>query len=355
MLMRAFPLVSLTLASSLCFVACGRTSPDGGTDVAEIEATARAVAFDTEVELTDLLDDDYTTDAEVTVIATGVATDIATQVTGDAIAALPLNDLATFNADLRAELDPVYLAFDTTILNVGDVEDTAKGVCFDTEAELTAELDDQYLPIDFLPDFGDLQNVPADLADGDDNTVAGVTGPLELNGTTLAIDTAGCVNGEALVFQGGSFSCLTPTVPSTPAGASAVGAAALNTRPFEALPIIIKAEGINVAAIAANSTQDILVYNGANPPPRNMLLVDAWAVATTVTGAPTWHLREAAANDLTTPVPLGAAGDVTRIIDFNNAAQRNIAVGDTLQVRMTADADGNDTATFTVYILAIPL
>lgn len=366
MLMRAFPLVSLasSLTSSLALVAslslvtaCGRTNPDGGTDAAEIEAAAKLAAFDTEAELTALLDDDYLP-AETVVLDEAAVAAIATQVTDDAISLLPFNDPATLNADLRAELDDTYLARDTALLDVTDVEDAARAACFDIESELTAVLDDEYLPIDYLPDFADLQNVPADLADGDANTVTAVTPPLELNGSTLAIDTNGCVNGEALVFQGGAFSCLTPTVPATPvspATATAVGAAAANTRPFEALPIVIKAEFVNVTIAAANGTQDVTVYNGANPPPRALLIIDAWAVTSTVTGAPAWSLREGGANDLTTEVLLGAAGDVTRTADFNNAGQRNIAIGDTLQVRMTADADGADNATFTVYMLALPL
>ncbi len=366
MLMRAFPFVSssLTLVASvsllaLSLVACGRSSPDGGTDAAEIEAAAKIAAFDTEEELTALLDDDYLP-AETVILDADAVTAIATQVSDDAISLLPFNDPATLNDDLRAELDNTYLARDTALLDVTDVAAAARAACFDIESELTDALDDEYLPIDYLPDFGDLQNVPADLADGDDdtNTVQAVTAPLELNGSTLAIDTNGCVNGEALVFQGGAFSCLTPTVPATivsPATATAVGAAAANTRPFEALPIVIKAEFVNVTIAAANGTQDVTVYNAASPPPRAMLIIDAWAVTSTVTGAPAWHLREAAANDLTTEVLLGAAGDVTRTADFNNAAQRNIAIGDTLQVRMTADVDGADNATFTVYMLALPL
>jgi hypothetical protein len=203
-----------------------------------------------------------------------------------------------------------------------------------------------------LPDFADLQNVPADLADGDDDSVTAATAPLQITGTTLAISTAGCVNGEALTFQGGTFSCLTPTVPATPASASAVGAAGANTRPFEALPIVVKTE-VNVTLAAA--TQDVVVYNGANPPPRSMLVIDAWAVANTIAGATlTWHLREAGANDLTTEVPLGASGDVTRIADFNgNLAQRTINVGEQLQVRVTGTV--GDAANFTVFIMALPL
>jgi hypothetical protein len=350
--------LSLSLSFAVAaLAACGRSSPDGGTDAAEIDAIARAAAFDTEAELTALLDDDYTTDAEVTVIATDVATTVATQITGDAVAALPFNDPATLNDDLRSELDAVYLAFDTTILQVSDVEDTARGVCFDSEAELVAELDDQYLPIDYLPDFVDLQNVPPDLADGDDNTIVSALLPLEINGTQVALDTTGCVNGEALVFQGGAFSCLTPTVPATPVTpvtAGAIGAAGANTRPFEALPIAIKTEVVNATIPAAGTPQDTAVYNVANPPPRNMLVIDAWAVVTTVTGTPSWNLRDGAGVDLTTAVPVGAVGDVTRIADFSgNVVQRTINTNELLNVRITGAA--GDNATITVFILALPL
>lgn len=340
----------------LALSACGRSDPDGGADATEIETAAKRAAFDTEEELTALLDDNYLAASTDLVDETEVEA-IATGITDAAIAALPFNDPATLNAELRDELDAVYLSIDFAI-GEADIADAARAVCFDEEAELTALLDDDYLPIDYLPDFGDLQNVPADIADGDDDTVTAVTAPLQLAGATLSLSTNGCVNGEALTFQGGAFSCLTPTVPPTivsPATALAVGAATANTRPFEALPIVIKAEFINQTIAAANATADVVVYNAANPPPRSLLLIDAWAVATAVTGSPSWHLREGGANDLTTEVTLGAAGDITRIAGFNNAEQRNIIANDTLQVRMTADADGNDNATFTVYMLALPL
>ena len=46
--------------------------------------------------------------------------------------------------------------------------------------------------------FNDLVNVPAGLADGDDNTQRAAGSGLALNGNTLSLDTTGCVAGEVL-------------------------------------------------------------------------------------------------------------------------------------------------------------
>ena len=50
--------------------------------------------------------------------------------------------------------------------------------------------------------FNDLVNVPAGLADGDDNTQRAAGSGLALNGNTLSLDTTGCVAGEVLKRNG---------------------------------------------------------------------------------------------------------------------------------------------------------
>ncbi len=89
-------------------------------------------------------------------------------------------------AELRAELDGVYLtagyapawsmltgvpgdlADGDDVRSRSEVEDWARGVCFDSVAELRAELDAVYLSAGYAPDWSQLTGVPADLADGDD-------------------------------------------------------------------------------------------------------------------------------------------------------------------------------------------
>jgi len=61
-------------------------------------------------------------------------------------------------------------------------------VCYDTPAELTAVLDSVYLPSTYVPDWADLQGVPSDLADGDDDTVYLVGEGLLLDTDTLNVD-----------------------------------------------------------------------------------------------------------------------------------------------------------------------
>ncbi|MGC6419461.1 MAG: hypothetical protein ACON3Z_20220, partial [Bradymonadia bacterium] len=54
--------------------------------------------------------------------------------------------------------------------------------------------------------FNDLVNVPAGLADGDDNTQRAAGSGLALNGNTLSLDTTGCVAGEVLKRNGANDS-----------------------------------------------------------------------------------------------------------------------------------------------------
>lgn len=73
-----------------------------------------------------------------------------------------------------------------------EVESLAGAVCFDSEDELTAVLDDNYLPANYQPQFtwDDLLDRPADLVDGDDDTRYSAGSGLQLNGTELSLDAA---------------------------------------------------------------------------------------------------------------------------------------------------------------------
>lgn len=116
---------------------------------ADVESMARGVCFDTEAELTALLDDNY-----------GVST-------------------ATNWGDITNR--PVGLDDGDDVLSQAQSEAYARGVCYDTEAELTAVLDDNYKPASYAPAWTDITGRPTGLDDGDNNTTytAG-------NGLTLA-------------------------------------------------------------------------------------------------------------------------------------------------------------------------
>lgn len=313
---------SLTALPFLALAACGRSDPNGSLDTVEAAAVARTACFDTEAELRAALDDAY----------------------------VPA-DTAGLEAELVTLLDDNYLAADTPLLQDADVQ----GLCFDTEAELTALLDDDYLPADFIPPpvaFAALTGIPADLADGDDNTIYSGTSPIEVTGTDISLDPTGCVNGDALGFGGGTFGCTPPSLQAV--GAEAVGAAAANARPFEAVPLLAKVEVASGALAAIGDAVDVVIYDAANPAPRALLIVDAWAVgAALATTPPNWHLRDQLFQ-ITDNVAAPNVGGIARVTLFVNPAFRSIDVADTLSVRVTAVAAG-DNATFTVYVLALPL
>lgn len=52
-----------------------------------------------------------------------------------------------------------------------------------------------------------ITGVPATLADGDNDTTYGATGPLTLTGTTFGLSSAGCSPGDAWVWNGTGWSC----------------------------------------------------------------------------------------------------------------------------------------------------
>ena len=85
------------------------------------------------------------------------------------------------------------------------VERWATGVCFDTEEELRALLDDDYLAAAWSPAWTDLTGVPAGLADGDNDTTYAAGDGLVLDGGTFVVDrstvegwaTGVCFDAEA--------------------------------------------------------------------------------------------------------------------------------------------------------------
>ncbi len=145
-------------------------------EAAEVESIAAGVCFDTEAELTAALDDNYLPAAytpdwgDLTGVPDGIAD-------GD--------DDTTYAAGTGVTLSGTTFSLDSST-----VETLARGVAFDTEAELTAALDDNYLPASYTPGWSELTGVPADIADGDaDTTYAGGTG-VNLSGTTFSADAA---------------------------------------------------------------------------------------------------------------------------------------------------------------------
>ena len=73
----------------------------------------------------------------------------------------------TYSAGLGLTANGNEFAVDQTV-----IEGWAKGVCLDSEAELTALLDDNYRPASYVPAWSELTGIPAGFADGtDDDTV----------------------------------------------------------------------------------------------------------------------------------------------------------------------------------------
>lgn len=140
----------------------------GGSTRGEIEAlipaasdllqAARDAAFDTEAELTALLDDNY----------------------------------------LAASSVPDWSVITSIPADIADGDDG-----FATEVELTTLLDDNYLAASYTPAWADLTGVPADIADGDDGftTEAELTGLLNDNysvsaGTGIAVSAANVISAD---------------------------------------------------------------------------------------------------------------------------------------------------------------
>ena len=146
-----------------------------------------ALCFDTEAELRAALDDAY--------LAAGWRPSWA-DLDGVPADLLDGDDVGVYRAG-----PGIVLSGDTFLLDVAAVQDEAAGVCFDTEDELHAALDDDYLPIGYAPAWREILGVPADLADGDQDTRYTAGGGLTLVGTTFSLDNsavrAQCFDTEA--------------------------------------------------------------------------------------------------------------------------------------------------------------
>lgn len=180
---------------------------------AEVEAWAQGVCYDTEAELTAVLDDNYLPSTytpawnDLTGVPAGFADgsdDARTQAEVEGWARAVAYDS---EAELTADLNDNYLPISYTPtwsslsgvpggfadgidnqVSQSQVETWARGVAYNTEAELTADLDDNYLPATYTPAFGDLTGVPSGLADGDNDTTYSAGTGLSASGTTFNLD-----------------------------------------------------------------------------------------------------------------------------------------------------------------------
>jgi len=59
--------------------------------------------------------------------------------------------------------------------------------------------------------WDDILDIPADIADGDDDTTYVGASPISVTGTTISLATVGCAAGQTWVYNGTSWACSTPT------------------------------------------------------------------------------------------------------------------------------------------------
>jgi hypothetical protein len=148
----------------------------------------------------------------------------------------------------------LVLLGETVSVDQTTIEDWARGVCFDSTAELTDALDGLYMGAGYTPDWGDLTGIPAGFADGVDDGATYLAGEgIEFDGTTIGLKPAGlgalggvaaatCDVGDVVVgigqdgvihcgpdLQGAGGSNLPPLSPAEPTklslGSSALGKA----------------------------------------------------------------------------------------------------------------------------------
>jgi hypothetical protein len=140
-----------------------------------VEDWARGVAYDTVAELRAELDTAYADVAHAH--AWGDLTDIP------AGFADGVDDDTTYTAGAGLTLTGTTFA-----ANQGQIEIWARGVAYDTVAELRGDLDAVYAARSHVHPWGDLSGVPAGLGDGDDDTTYAAGTGLTLTGTTFAAD-----------------------------------------------------------------------------------------------------------------------------------------------------------------------
>jgi hypothetical protein len=149
-------------------------------DAAYIQNNARSVAYDSESELTGALDDNYLPAgyAPAWGTLTGVPAGFADGVD---------NTGAPYTAGPGISIDGTAISADASF-----IQSTARGVCYDTEAELTGLLNDNYLPATYTPTWTELSGKPAGFADNVDNDL---------------FSTLGCTNGQSPIHNGVTWTC----------------------------------------------------------------------------------------------------------------------------------------------------
>lgn len=102
-------------------------------------------------------------------------------------------DVQGIPASLQAGItagNGIVLANGAVSIDTTAIEGIASGVCFSDEASLRAVLDHNYLPAAWLPSWNDVQNRPAGLDDGDDNTTYTAGTGLKLASGAFSADPA---------------------------------------------------------------------------------------------------------------------------------------------------------------------
>lgn len=150
------------------------------------------------------------------------------QYAGDAgsVGGVPGDELLTVDyqpswselADVPASLQTGLTAGNGIVLSNGAIsidatviEGVASGVCYSDEASLRAVLDDNYLPAGWVPSWSDIQNRPAGLDDGDDDTTYTAGAGLSLANGQFAVDAA-YIDGRATAVCYDTESELTATL-----------------------------------------------------------------------------------------------------------------------------------------------
>ena len=142
-------------------------------------AFVRGVCYDNEAELRAALDGaylpaDYTPAwSSLTDVPAGFADGV--------------DDGVTYTAGSGVRINGATLSVDDAY-----VQGLARGVCFDTEAELTAVLNDNYLPASYAPAWSSVTNKPAGFADDvDDDALAALA----------------CADGLSPMYAAGAWTC----------------------------------------------------------------------------------------------------------------------------------------------------